>query len=856
MQPHSEEAQQVMKRFNSVFSLTFRRYQDLKKAEAQAREAQIETGLERVRARTMAMHSSDDVSTATATMFTELEKLGIESFRGGILNIRADQTMDVWSVNNLAEGKIVRAAGEFDMTMHPFWQQLYKGWVNKDEVLYFNMSGKDKEDYIRILDARRDYLPEGMQDLPDSHIQSYYFGEGFVWTFTLQPHSGEDQQVMKKFASVFSLTFRRYQDLKKAEAQAREATIEAALEKVRGKAMAMHNSNDLTTTASLVFTELRKLGISPMRCGVGIVNKENRKALLYSATAIEEGDSLSLVGWVLLDVNLVLKSIYDHWIRGEDYFPVLKKEMLKAYYEHLKSGFEVPEEQTEYEHHGYFLSFSEGVFYGWSENPFTESEIKILKRFASVIDLTFRRYMELQKSEANAREAVKQAALDRVRAEIASMRTVSDLERITPLIWNELTILGVPFIRCGVFLMDDSQKLIHTFLSTPDGKAIAAFHLPYDTPGNFAEVIKHWRNKHKYIDHWGQPEFISMADTLVKQGAISNREQYLNTLPESGFYLHFLPFLQGMLYVANTTQLGNEELTLIQSVAEAFSTAYARYEDFNKLEAAKQQVENTLTDLKQAQTQLVQAEKMASLGELTAGIAHEIQNPLNFVNNFSEVSKELLDEMKTELETGNTADAKDIADDVIQNLEKINHHGKRADAIVKSMLQHSRSSSGKKEPTDINGLADEYLRLAYHGLRAKDKSFNAKFETDFDNSIGKINIISQDIGRVLVNLINNAFYAVSERKKHESNGYEPTVTVFTKKIDDKIEIKVKDNGNGIPQKVLDKIFQPFFTTKPTGQGTGLGLSLSYDIVKAHGGELKVETKEGQGSEFIIQLTMT
>jgi signal transduction histidine kinase len=251
----------------------------------------------------------------------------------------------------------------------------------------------------------------------------------------------------------------------------------------------------------------------------------------------------------------------------------------------------------------------------------------------------------------------------------------------------------------------------------------------------------------------------------------------------------------------------------------------------------------------------VQAEKMASLGELTAGIAHEIQNPLNFVNNFSEVSKELLDEMKTELDSGNTIDAKDIADDVIQNLEKINHHGKRADAIVKSMLQHSRSSSGKKEPTDINALADEYLRLAYHGLRAKDKSFNAKFETDFDNSIGKINIISQDIGRVLVNLINNAFYAVSEKKKQEANGYEPTVTVFTKKIDDKIEIKVKDNGNGIPQKVLDKIFQPFFTTKPTGQGTGLGLSLSYDIVtKGHGGELKVETKEGEGSEFIIQLS--
>jgi signal transduction histidine kinase len=273
----------------------------------------------------------------------------------------------------------------------------------------------------------------------------------------------------------------------------------------------------------------------------------------------------------------------------------------------------------------------------------------------------------------------------------------------------------------------------------------------------------------------------------------------------------------------------------------------------NLLSEQKSRIEEALKELKSTQTQLVQREKMASLGELTAGIAHEIQNPLNFVNNFSDVNKELLIELKDEMSKGNIDDAKTIADDVIMNEEKINHHGKRADAIVKSMLQHSRSSSGKKEPADINGLADEYLRLAYHGLRAKDKSFNAKFETEFDNNIGKINIISQDIGRVLVNLINNAFYAVSERKKQESNGYEPTVTVYTKKIDDKIEIKVKDNGNGIPQKVLDKIFQPFFTTKPTGQGTGLGLSLSYDIVKAHSGEIKVNTKEREGTEFTIVL---
>ncbi len=287
---------------------------------------------------------------------------------------------------------------------------------------------------------------------------------------------------------------------------------------------------------------------------------------------------------------------------------------------------------------------------------------------------------------------------------------------------------------------------------------------------------------------------------------------------------------------------------------------------------ARVQIEKAYNNLKSTQTQLIQSEKMASLGELTAGIAHEIQNPLNFVNNFSEVNKELLVEMKEEIKKGNLQEVNALADDVISNEEKINHHGKRADAIVKGMLQHSRSSSGIKEPTDINALCDEYLRLSYHGLRAKDKSFNASMITDYDETIGKINIIPQDIGRVILNLINNAFYAaplppaggfLDPDYKHV-----PTVWVSTKRINSPsgsqaerregtelggVLISVRDNGPGIPNKILDKIFQPFFTTKPTGQGTGLGLSLSYDIVKAHGGEIKVETTEGEGSEFIIQL---
>jgi signal transduction histidine kinase len=269
-------------------------------------------------------------------------------------------------------------------------------------------------------------------------------------------------------------------------------------------------------------------------------------------------------------------------------------------------------------------------------------------------------------------------------------------------------------------------------------------------------------------------------------------------------------------------------------------------------------LETALDNLKATQTQLIQSEKMASLGELTAGIAHEIQNPLNFVNNFSEVSNEMIQEIKEERkknkENRDEALENELLDDISSNLEKINHHGKRADAIVKGMLQHSRSSSGKKELTDLNALCDEYLRLSYHGLRAKDKSFNATMKTDFDETIGKIEVIPQDFGRVVLNLINNAFYAVNEKNQLNLEAYEPTISITTKKENDKIIIEVTDNGNGMPSAIMDKVFQPFFTTKPTGQGTGLGLSLSYDIItKAHGGELKVESKENVGTTFRIVL---
>jgi signal transduction histidine kinase len=400
----------------------------------------------------------------------------------------------------------------------------------------------------------------------------------------------------------------------------------------------------------------------------------------------------------------------------------------------------------------------------------------------------------------------------------------------------------------GIGIYKEEQEAIEYRLAIEEGKR----YKPYQRKMNDKSQLAVWcieNNKEVFINDIEKDHSKYISD--INLTILSRLED--GSLPKSPNSLIYLPLqvkdkIIGLISIQSYEKNAytQHHLDILKTLASYTSAALYNASSFDSLQSA-------LNTLKSTQEQLVQSEKMASLGELTAGIAHEIQNPLNFVNNFSEVNKELLVEMKDEIDNGNINEVKAIADDVIENEKKINHHGKRADAIVKGMLQHSRTSKGQKEPADINALADEYLRLSYHGLRAKDKTFNAKFETDFDNSIGQINIIPQDIGRVLVNLINNAFYAVTEKRKKNIEGYEPTVTITTKKIADKVELKVIDNGNGIPQKVLDKIFQPFFTTKPTGQGTGLGLSLSYDIINAHGGEIKVETKEGEGSVLIVRL---
>ena len=545
--------------------------------------------------------------------------------------------------------------------------------------------------------------------------------------------------------------------------------------------MAMHNSNDLSVTASIIFTELSKLGIKPIRSGVGLISKESHKAHIYSSTSSGDGDQLALMGEISLSGHPVFENQYEFWLRKENYITTLSGEELSSYYKILSAGLktDLNIKNEGQEEHGHWIMFSEGFVYAWSEKNFTEAELNILERFKNVIELTFRRYMDLKRSEAQAREAQIETALERVRSRTLAMQKSDELAETAAVVFRQLIHLGIEPNRLYIAIMKDETGNAEFWITDEDGSKVSSgFTANLNDNSSFLKMYEGWKEQRKstMIDMYGKEleeyfEHLNKLNVPFKGGLTQKRRvQYIAY------------FSKGFIGMASPDEQPEETVQLLERFAGVFNLTFTRFndlkiaeahaiqaeEDLIKLQTEKKRAEDALTELQATQKQLIQSEKMASLGELTAGIAHEIQNPLNFVNNFSEVSNELLDEMNAEIEKGELDEAKAIATDVKQNLEKILHHGKRADAIVKGMLQHSRSSSGIKEPTNINALADEYLRLAYHGLRAKDKSFNATMKTDYDESIGNINIIPQDIGRVILNLITNAFYVVDEKGKTPS----------------------------------------------------------------------------------------
>jgi signal transduction histidine kinase len=854
------QAHDIFKRFAKVFEQTYTRFLDLQKAEAQAREAKIEAALEKVRSRTMAMQRSIELADVATVLFQQVKALGVPQWTCGF-NIWETGDKEFTFYPGSPDGDILRPC-RVPLTEDPVFILFDESRRRGDELCIYESAGEIQKEHYRYMLGLPGGLGDFLQNLlnlgvtfPDfqiDHIANFSHGNLLFITYE---HFPEMHDIFKRFAKVFDQTYTRFLDLQRAEAQAREAQIETALEKIRSRTMAMQRSDELGDAALLLFQQVKILGGKLFGCGFNIWD-EDKKA----ATAWMAGEDRIQPPFKTSSSEDVFKRIFEAEQKGDRLFvEEMDGEDNQTHYRYMLS---IPDFRKIVEHFKFSIPefqimhcafFSQGYLMFISYEPVPEVH-DLFIRFAKVFEQTYTRFLDLKKAEALAKEAFKQASLDRIRGQVASMRSAVDLEHIIPMLWHELGMLSVPFIRCGVFIMNEADSIVNVYLSSPDGKSLGLLHLPFNAGGVTQNAVENWRKKKVYKEHWNREEFIAWMQTLIAAGQVHDSVTYQGAAaPPESLYLHFVPFKQGMLYVGSAEALHHDIIELLKTLANTFSIAYSRYEDFRLLEEAKNRIETTLVELKATQSQLVQSEKMASLGELTAGIAHEIQNPLNFVNNFSELSNELIEEMEQEMEKGNKEEAKAIISDIRSNLEKINQHGRRADSIVKGMLQHSRASTGEKEPTDINALADEYLRLAYHGFRAKDKSFNAILETDLDPSIGKIKAVPQELGRVLLNLYNNAFYAVNE--KAGAQGYDPKVRLSTSRHGNTILIAVQDNGKGIPEKVKEKIFQPFFTTKPTGQGTGLGLSLSYDIVKAHGGEFRVDSKEGEGTSFVIQLPL-
>ena len=887
---YSEADFNVLTRAAKVFEQAYIRFLDLQKAEAQAKEAQIEAALERVRARAMAMQTSLELKEVASELRRQLGILGQKDLDTCVIHLYEESPdfIRAWAAIKPPESEVDIL--EFQETVPK------KGLMIMEEALEAYAS--NRQDYVLVnegpkltqwLAFLKEKSPEAFMKIVESskgmqpdEVRSYWsladFTGGSLLMVTITPPDETYRSVLRRFSNVFGLAYRRFADLKQAEAQAREAQIETALERVRSRTMGMQKSEELLNVITVVSEQLEQLNFKFNTVSFAINNQEHDYKFWFAV----KGNPVP----VYIEVPYLQNPMFDRVKEvlgngSEFYSDTLTPEESRQWHEHVFAHTDIPfltgKTKANLMRHRYARSVAIMpsimlIVSNYAGRPYSDIENEIIRKFATVFQQTYTRFLDLQKAEAQAREAIKQASLDRVRGEIASMRSAKDLEIITPLIWRELTNLGVPFIRCGVFIIYEVDELIEVYLSKPDGSSLAVMHLPFNSSDFAIETVSSWKKGKVYTQHWNKEEFLNWGRKMIKQGQISDMKTYQGSEPPpESLHLHFMPFKQGMLYVGATKSLNDEAVNLSSSLAESFSIAYARYEDFIHLEDAKNKMEVALSELRSTQTQLIHAEKMASLGELTAGIAHEIQNPLNFVNNFSEVNSELVEELKAErtkmkYERDETLE-EELLEDISQNTIKIQHHGKRASDIVKGMLQHSRMSSGQKEPTDLNALADEYLRLAYHGLRAKDKSFNAEFKTDFDPNLPKVHVVPQDIGRVLLNLINNAFYAVHLETQHavslntvpsfqsppKQPDYKPTVLVRTKKIGAHVEIRVKDNGPGITEEIKDKIFQPFFTTKPTGQGTGLGLSLAYDIVKAHGGELRVSTKQGKGSIFIISI---
>ncbi|WP_336516977.1 sensor histidine kinase [Pollutibacter soli] len=846
------------------------------------RELEISKSLARVRAVTMAMNNSSELNIVINVVYEEIVKLDPQLDRCIIFTIDPVTRTSLWW---MASGEdIPFQSGLFiDYHEHEPYLSCLNAFDKQTERWSYLLEGETKKDWDAYL-----FEYSGLRSLPEivrrnmmSFDRIYLFGSfsdfGCLSSGSVEPLGEDSMEMLVRFTKEFNLTYRRFLDFKQLERQAREAMIETALEKVRSRSLAMHHSDELPQVAAIVFEKLTELKFTVDDGAVGILIFE--KGSKEHQQWIADPEHIYPFRFhIPYSDHQMCRELIEGWeneigFSSKIYSFEVKNEYMQYLFTHSEMGL-IPEDVKKH-----ILSSKEyGVSIAYEKNTgiliptnsgrlVAGDQVEVLKRFSRVFEQAYIRFRDLQKAETQAYEAQIETALERVRSRTLAMQHSGELAETAGVLFRQLNSLHIGPNRLYICVFNEEKNEIEFWLTDDEGINITSkFAGKTDRNDTIRKMYEGWKKElrslivemndeelEKYFRYFGNELHVP------SRFAQAHRKRFQN----------IAYFSKGFVGMASPEEQPASTLQLMERFAYVFNLTYTRFsdlklaeahavqaaEDLVKLQAEKKRAEEALLELRATQKQLVHAEKMASLGELTAGIAHEIQNPLNFVNNFSEVNKEMLAELEEEIKKGSLDNAKAIAADLILNEEKINFHGRRADAIVKGMLEHSRTGGSEKEAYDINALTHENLFFCYHALKARDKSFNAAIETHFDPSIGLMHITPKDLSRAILNIVNNAFYAVNQKSQGNELRYEPKVVVTTIRYNSHVEISVRDNGDGIPEKVMDKVFQPFFTTKPPGQGTGLGLSLAYDIVKVHGGEIRVNNHPGAGAEFVIVLPL-
>jgi signal transduction histidine kinase/ketosteroid isomerase-like protein len=919
------EAHDIFRRFSQVFEQSYTRFLDLQKAEAQTRKAKIEAALERSRAQSMMMKHSDEIDTVSNVFHEQLTLLGIPTeFSYVWLPDEDNQTHQFWaswSEENNGETTLHSKQITYPLDKsEPYTAACFEAWANPDKVLEeFIPPG----DIAGFFDVWKELLSGAEKLKAENFPEGIYYSEAYMrfGCFGINIRrklSGEEKNILKRFSVEFERAYTRFLDLKKAEEQAREAKIEAALEKVRSRSMGMQSSEELPEVANLMFLEVQNLGVNAWSCGYCILEEDRRSSIciMSSEGTIQKPFLLPHSGEESFDE-------WDEFMHSDDTFLMqeLKGDAIESHYDFMTSlpqlkpvfqdlmdaGLSLPTYQI-----NHLCKFSHGFLLFITYEPVPEAH-DIFKRFTAVFNQTYTRFLDLEKSEQRAREAEVELALERVRSQVTAMQTSSDLFDIVVNMRKEFISLGhdADYFWHMTWGADSYDMSMTSEDGNRIGMVIKIPRFVHDAIPGLSEWEK--GTDPVYVlalngdDAWDYIENMNTHGKYEQADPNAPTEEVIQAI--GGLTFIIARTTHGEIGYSLAGEVPNppeEALDTLVRFAGVFDLAYQRFEDLQESEQQarlileeRDRLEAALNELHATQDQLVQQEKLASLGQLTAGIAHEIKNPLNFVNNFSDLSLELVEEVRSEIrelrrektkgksETasplsrgdgdpsldgsarGVSGQAEnsgfdselilDILSDIEANLKTIHKHGTRADSIVKSMLMHSRGGDGEMEPTSLNPLIKEYVNLAFHGMRAGKESINVDIDLQLDENVGEVSLVAEDFSRVILNLTNNAFDAMKEKtlQGFETLGgledYRPKLTIRTFRKENTITIEIEDNGPGIPDEMRDKILQPFFTTKKGTQGTGLGLSITNDIIKAHGGNIKIDSVPGESTTFKLTI---